>query len=484
MTTKNNPFSKDLSTKKMFDWSFENKSLEQSEKFSLQRYKELFLYFVSCFRNGKIEMLNKDLFNATWDRDYNHTIGNKIFHLSVNCYLYYVGYREKENCISIEQKNLAIKLLDELKDKNTRYFNYLNMENIKISQIQFFMHETELMPKNEIGKQMILPEVIRDFYIFSLFLASSYHVIDLRKAILKNPDLDYFRKYITESKKEKILFIEFLKAFYTNWAQFKADDLYSIIENTLSSILTEKSLNTAEKKYKEYKTQFSEQVLINEYKKQIDTFFQAQFSQLSAENGTPFLIQNVNILQYRYLTSFVDKTIDKMFLDAALYNLIAIVFEFLIKHKCISIVKNIDIKDTKTFLDYLTNEKTTFLIGSPDLLQPHEYRDSEQLDRYESQFQHIYTLGWFRYILALNPATISICVTNIKIEVSIPEINEMLDDFEEKDGLYIRKGEVEKFTKEEFIKYISKTYRNVNIKGDVQLQFSDKNIGLFIKDLK
>ena len=62
MQMNNNPFSKDISSKRMFDWTYEM-SAKQNEEFSLQRYKELFLYFVNCFRKGKIEMLEKELFD-------------------------------------------------------------------------------------------------------------------------------------------------------------------------------------------------------------------------------------------------------------------------------------------------------------------------------------------------------------------------------------------------------------------------------------
>ena len=111
MVTMNNPFSKNMTTKKNFDWAF-GMTASQHEEYSLQRYKELFFYFINCFQNGKNEMLEKDLFNETWDRDYNSSsIGCKVFHLAVNCYLYYIGYRENENCVEGSQKILAQDLL-------------------------------------------------------------------------------------------------------------------------------------------------------------------------------------------------------------------------------------------------------------------------------------------------------------------------------------------------------------------------------------
>ena len=42
----NNPFSKYLSDKKMFDWSY-HMTAKQHDEYSLQRYKELFFFFVS-----------------------------------------------------------------------------------------------------------------------------------------------------------------------------------------------------------------------------------------------------------------------------------------------------------------------------------------------------------------------------------------------------------------------------------------------------
>ena len=198
MTLMNNPFTKDLNSKRMFDWSFEMTAL-QNEAYSLQRYKELFFYFVNSFRNGKMEMLEKDLFNETWDRDYKNSIGCKVFHLAVNCYLYYIGYRESEDCVELPQKKLAQGLLKKIIDLNSRYFRYLHIDDVKEFQIQLFLREVELMPKNDIGKQLILPDVVRDFYTFSLLLVCCYKTVNIHEILAQNSEIYSYRKYIRAS---------------------------------------------------------------------------------------------------------------------------------------------------------------------------------------------------------------------------------------------------------------------------------------------
>ena len=481
MITKNNPFSKDASTKRFFDWSLKGQYSSDNENFSLQRYKELFTYFVSCFRNGKIEILKNDLFNKTWETNYNQTIGCRVFHLAVNCYLYYIGYREKTSCVSHEQKKLAQNILKSIKESNTKYYKLLNMQDIKVSHIYYFLQESEIMPKNEIGKVLIIPDICRDFYIFSLLFICLYQPINIKECITKNSDISYFRKFITNAKKEKENLSSFFQIFYIGNKAIQIDTLYSILENSLQPLFTEMTIQDSITKLEQYHAQFSEEVLVNEYKKQISEFVTKSFSALKAQQGTVCTIQNAELINYRFLTHFVGKTMDKMTLDSLQFNIFCFICTFLLKHKLITETDNINIKDTKKFLDYLENENLDFLIGSSDVLQPHDYRNLEQLERYETEFNKLYILGWFRDIIALKSNFISIKLTNININISIPSIKDMQDEYSKENGFFYKKGNIEKFTEKEFVQYVQNTYRNLSVSSDIVITLSDKYVGKYIR---
>ncbi len=481
MIIKNNPFSKDASTKRFFDWSLKGQYSSDNENFSLHRYKELFVYFVSCFRNGKIEMLKNDLFNETWETNYNHTIGCRVFHLAVNCYLYYIGYREKTSSVSREQRKLAQDILESIKEPNTKYYKFLNMQDIKVSHIYYFLQESEIMPKNEIGKVLIIPDICRDFYIFSLLFICRYQPINIKECITKNSDISYFRKFITNAKKEKENLSSFFQIFNIGNKAIQIDTLYSILENSLQPLFTEMTIQDSITKLEQYHAQFSEEVLVNEYKKQISEFVTKSFSALKAQQGTVCTIQNAELINYRFLTHFVGKTMDKMTLDSLQFNIFCFICTFLLKHKLITETDNINIKDTQKFLDYLENENLDFLIGSPDVLQPHDYRNLEQLERYETEFNKLYILGWFRDIIALKSNFISIKLTNININISIPSIKDMQDEYSKENGFFYKKGNIEKFTEKEFVQYVQNTYRNLSVSSDIVITLSDKYVGKYIR---
>lgn len=475
----NNPFSKDISSKKMFDWTFEM-SARQNEEFSLQRYKELFLYFVNCFRSGKIEMLKKELFDRDWDRDYNNSIGCTVFHLAVNCYLYYIGYREKEDYVEIEQRQTAQKLLQRIISKNTHYYKFLHIDEVKENQLQFFLREVELMPKNEIGKNMILPDICKEFYVFSILFTACYKMIDIENIIKQNEQIYSYRVFLSKKKKE----IELLKSFMSVFCvkkNLRIEDLYAVLINSLQPVFNKMKIEESNHYIEKYNSEVSEDVLGNMYKNQIQEFLNKSFAAFSKAKKNVITLKNQEILASRILTNFIDNNIGQTALDAILFNVVVQIQKLLISKKAIIIERNLEKSDTKNYLDYLITHSLDFVIGSPDVITPRDYKQYGLIQRFENDFNHLYLLGWFRNILALNSEVLSISITNIKVVFSIPTIDEMQDEYKKtEEGLYKKKSEIEKFTKDEFMQIIENTYRNIIVTADISVGINAECVGVLI----
>lgn len=479
MHMNNNPFSKDSSSKRMFDWTFEM-SARQNEEFSLQRYKELFLYFVNCFRSGKIKMLEKELFDENWDRDYNYYIGCKVFHLAVNCYLYYIGYRESDDCVEKEQKQAAQKLLQRIISNNTQYYRFLHIEDIKESQLQFFLREIELMPKKEIGKAMILPDICREFYIFSALFVACYKTVDIGNIIQQNEQIYSYRIFLSKEKEEKELLASFMSVFCVE-KNLRIEDLYAVLKNSLQPIFNKMKIEESNHYIEKYNSVVSEEVLGDMYKNQIQEFLNKSFEAFSKEARSVTTLQNCEIVTSRILTNFIDNNIGQTVLDAILFNIVIQIQELLKSAKAITIEQNFDKSNAKNYLDYLTANSLDFIIGSPDVIAPRDYKQYALIQRFEHDFNHLYLLGWFRNILALNSKVLSISITNIKVVFSIPTVEEMQDEYEKtEEGLYKKKSEIEKFTKDEFMQIIENTYRNITVTADISVGINEECVGVLI----
>ena len=475
----NNPFSKDISSKRMFDWTYEM-SAKQNEEFSLQRYKELFLYFVNCFRKGKIEMLEKELFDETWDRDYNNSIGCKVFHLAVNCYLYYIGYRENEDCVELEQKEIAKSILQRIITKNTQYYALLHIENVTENQLQFFLRKVELMPKKKIGKVLILPDICREFYVFSILFTACYKMVDIGNIIKQNDQIYSYKIFLSKEKEEKELFTSFMSVFCIE-KDLRLAELYSALKNTLQSIFNEIKIEESNSCIERYNSEVSEEVLGNMYKSQIQEFLDKSFATFSNMNGTVTTLKNQEILTSRILTNFIDKNIGQTALDALLFNIVVQIQELLKTKKAIKIEHNFDKNNAKYYLDYLTEHSLDFVIGAPDVIAPRDYKQYDLMQKFGNDFKYLYILGWFRNILALNSDALSISIGNLNIEFSIPSIDEMQDEYEEtKEGLYRKKSEIEQFKKDEFMQIINNTYRNITITADISVGLNIECVGVLI----
>ncbi len=477
MLIKNNPFSKDIGSKILFDRTFEM-SADQHEQFSLQRYKELFFYFVNCFSSGKVEMLENDLFNDTWIRDYNNSLGCKLFHLAVNCYLYYIGYREEEDCVDLAHKQEARRILVKISNMNKTYFSNLNMINIQEQQLLLFLSEVEQMPKNRIGKTMIMQEVVRDFYIFSLLLSSVFRIVNLREYFDKNEDIYLYSKYISEEKEKKEIFSTFMSLFYPDKLN-RLDDLYAILTNILQPIFTTKILKKAEHNFEKYKTQFPEKALRDAYKKQIEQFLKKTFIKFSTNSNNILNIKNINLLSYRYITSYVKKDFSQEALDALLFNIIMQIIKLLEENKVLE-KRDFNTNDINGYINLLEGHSCDFVIGAADVVAPQDYNDIKQIKKF-NKFHQIKILSWFRYILALNSKVLSINVNNYQIDFSVPTTEEMKDEYEEiEKDIYKKKNSVERYSRQEFLQFINNTYRKITIKANISIGLGSEKVGMLI----
>ena len=479
MKDKNNPFSESFTDKRMFDWLYQV-SAERNVEYSLQRYKELFFFFINCFNSGKIELLERDLFNDSWEQNYAETIGCQVFHLAVNCYLYYYGYREDNTLVDLEKKKIAKLLLKKIQTEKSRYLLGLIASNIKENQLLSFLQEVEIITKDRIEKKIIMPEVIKDFIVFSTLISSYFQITNLPDFFKQNINITYYQCYISNETEKKALFRDFYKIF-CNDERINIDQIYNLLIQILQRIITEIKIDESNEFLKQYKSKFSEKVLGNEYRKQIEAFLEKSFSPLKGIAGKPFKIKNAILLDYQFLLKFVEPYLSKMSMNALLFNLISLITEFLIKNEIITRTK-INIENTKDYLDFLSNNSLDFLIGSQDLLAPHNYKNPILLERYENEYAHLYILSWFRNILALNSNSLSISVTNLRTEFSTPNFEDIKEDYIQ-DGDYFRKPEnAECFTKDELQIFIKNTYRNIKIIADIDLLI-DKDAGYLIVPL-
>ena len=123
-----------------------------------------------------------------------------------------------------------------------------------------------------------------------------------------------------------------------------------------------------------------------------------------------------------------------MSLDALLFNVLMQIIEILRKNKVLNIQFDFNKTDTRNYLNFLKEHGLDFIIGSPDVIAPHDYKEYEQIERFEKDFKHLNTLGWFRNILALNSELLAFSIKNISVEFSIPSITDMKDEFVEDSG--------------------------------------------------
>ena len=285
---------------------------------------------------------------------------------------------------------------------------------------------------------------------------------------------------ISSETEKKRQFSVFLTIFCTD-KTISIDALYAVLTNTLQPIFKIKKIKEARANLENYNKHISEIELGKVYRQQIEDFFLKTFESFTAKSGEVLKLQKAELLSYRILTNFTDGNIGQMSLDALLFNVLMQIIEILRKNKVLNIQFDFNKTDTRNYLNFLKEHGLDFIIGSPDVIAPHDYKEYEQIERFEKDFKHLNTLGWFRNILALNSELLAFSIKNISVEFSIPSITDMKDEFVEDSGnLFYKKSEIEKFTREEFLELIKNTYRNIRITADISICVNAEKVGYLL----
>ncbi len=141
-------------------------------EYSLQRQKEKFLYIISSFLNQRFNVIEKIVLNEYWGYFNNDSISEIFFHLAINSFLYYIGYREEETLVKVNLREKAKELIEKSKNSNSFFYDNLPTENLKKEHLFYFYKNLEIIPRTEEYPVSILSDVLHDFFIFSVLLAS------------------------------------------------------------------------------------------------------------------------------------------------------------------------------------------------------------------------------------------------------------------------------------------------------------------------
>lgn len=414
----------------------------------------------------------------------------KLF-LKVHCYLFYLAYYERTDCISEELKEAADKLLVDTQ----YYFKYGLDRIVKLEDscdsgfvfnesltknLWYELKSFEYYPKNGDGKKLILDSAVEDFVVFSaVYLANRYHRPYLMSNIVSSENIvPFYMRYSNNEYTSKRL-QSFLKCVCTGDKNPKY--MLSSFEKILKEQIKKNQVIEAAKEYEKY----SNCLEINSKEKvsnNIMNFLNQMFNDIISEDAKSGAEVKIPVLK---INGLVDMSLEEIFsddYDRIAENVISNLCSILCQTGAVENVSKGSFADDLSYLEFLKSQNIALIIGSDVAIKTKEYSNEKILESILEGKKHILE-GYSERALLLEEDSVHIYIQSVKIRVHSGVLGEQEFSYDSSTHLYTYKvlnGIPIEFTKEELKKYLHDKRKVVDIVLNVCLKKKTGKIGYIL----
>ena len=449
--------------------------------------KILLVRCVLAFMNGVIECGDesfiKEYFYMGFVQECSYMLDElQVFSVfAVHCYMYYLGFCEKEPYISGEISAKCKNILQDsvVQEKMVKYLNFFasNEKNIcpytnntlDVFNDSFFHRMRDLLlfyekfdPHGD-AKMLILPSVIRDYCMYMvLYMTSSYN----RPQVLENvipvsSAMNFYRLYGNGNMQKYPKFIEII----LGKTQKNENDLHKMSLDLAQSIRTLCKKNYLLGNDNLFDEQFERDSA--EVTNMLQKYFADNFKELLVDECV--VLSSVKLLVgYTFANiSLKDSVGDSC--DVVSVNLLRYLYAFLKKGNMLNRFNRDSFANDEELLKFLQNKKDETLIGSKYSLRAIDYKNYSQNESVLKTFKSYLDVNC-GFCLFAEDSSIAICIKSIRIDARVPRINEFNAkfDFEKKVYLHSPEPGIElEFTEGELEDYLKKNRRIFEIIADV-----------------
>ena len=442
---------------------------------------------VLAFMNGVIEygdeFFIKEYFYVGFVQESSYMLNElQVFSVfAVHCYMYYLGFCEKEPYVSDE---ISTKCKNILQDSNVQeqMVKYLrcfssNEKNIcpytnntlDVFNDSFFHRMRDLlcfyekMDPHGDAKMLIMPSVIRDYCLYMvLYMTSSYN----RPQVLENvipvrSAMDFYRLYGNGNIQEYPKFIEILLG--KNLKKEKNLHKTSLdLAQSLRTLCKKNYLLGNDNRFDECVERDSAEVT-----NMLQKYFADNFKELLVDECV--VLSSVKLLVgYTFANiSLKDSVGDSC--DVVAVNLLRYLYAFLKKGNMLNRFNRDSFANDGDLLKFLQNKKGETLVGSKYCLRAIDYKNYSQNESVLKTFKSYLDVNC-GFCLFAEDSSIAICIKSIRIDTRVPRISEFNAKFDPEKKVYLHSPEpgIElEFTESELEDYLEKNRRIFEIIADV-----------------
>lgn len=471
---------------------------ELVEEYANSRCTVQFNYCYSLLINGVTDIVKENLYYYTMANSYKiSNEQNVILGLSVHCFLYYLGYRESEECVSLEIKEKAQEMLNDKRVKNAfSYFLYKISERHEWlgekleMEISKMLDRYELFPKYADSKMMICDVVVKDFYLFIiLYLAHEYYVPELvEKALDDNKYLAY--AYEANNLKTRELLISLYSLIDNhekdeNKIKNNVDLMFDALEKRIKSKYKERLIQKVQEAHKKYKENVDVRAVCASIKNNTVERLKKKFESILIEEDTENPIMDIKVFTLSDYTESVNGELQQCFYSDLFGNLVTYLIWYLQKMNVVD-VKNRreDYSDDTHFMRFLQENELKLLMGAKYMLSNRDYKFRNEFNSLVEDFECIYTT-LVREGVALKRNSMKMCLHDVNVTVRPGCIKDANIKVNKESGKYVYAPISDmpiEFEKEEIKEFIHNERKIIEISVKISIQIKGNHIGTLVTD--
>lgn len=448
-----------------------------------------FNVFYGFLINGLHEYVNKRFFIDAMQYPYRITEKEYILRIMlIHCFMYYIAYREGQECVDEELQTLVKEILvdnDVIKEINDFYYRVFENQELFDAGIQRRMESIlgifELQPEHVRVKSMIMPDVIKDYYLYVALIINRYL---FQENFLENLlDTKKYYHYLIEQQYAELKkrFAEMREIFEdenisTDEMSKKVDDMLFPFMKVMRKKYKKKIMDDASSAQQNYennnlgnKIQKSiEELVATKLKNIVDGFDAA-----SDDDKTYNRVRIFRLLDY---TRDLRAESNRIPFDYAIANFVGWIISKLLKDfELEQINRNKKFDSDEQYRDYLIKHNYDTLLGSQYVFTFSDYKEYKEhfdfLDAQDCKFVAGGNSG-----LAMVHNSLKIVLNGISVEISSPAIDEIDVYKNEETGLLVYSPLSDlplEFEEKELEQYLHDARKKIDIYVDVTIGFKN-----------
>ena len=400
------------------------------EVYLLHKVDMYFALYAGLIFNGFGFLVKENFYYSVLQKVHSRNIYMELLGLTTHCYLYYLSYKESEECIEKEVSSYALDIIKD--EKVINYFCHF-IEGIFSTNSEIFdvdiekviyenLRRYERFPKYSDSKTMIMENVVREFYIF--VVAYAKHLFfnrDIFEMSIRGQAIIYYEYlcgYMEKGTKENFLILHSLisdEKIDEASREKEIDLIFHKLEAYISKCYKEQRVKEAKQIQKDYLKNTDSEEVKKRIRERIHSYFGEELASIIKEDVSKECGIKIRLLKMEVFTKDLNEHILNHFFSSMLATVISLIKEELLKKKCVKQIKRNEFNDIE-YMSFLKKENIKMLLGADYVVKNKNRNNDKEFKKLTADFLCVYT----RYMqdgLALSEGSISLSIQDIVVAI-------------------------------------------------------------------